>query len=264
MLGEQKCDLQDVAAIITAMTDGEQPFLRNTVEAVLCDPGIGQAILCIEQKNAWVDTALGSLITDPRLEIIRIPMMPPGAARNQALSNVRMPWIAYCDGDDVWCKGKTIIQRSYASTTGCDFVAADHYLTDEGGRVRAFALARYFPMTSSWMVRAEIMNSHPFNESLYQGEDGEWWIRTTGIVQRVRCPKMLVRYRVRSGSLSSTTPSKRRKAKIVAFASIPVLGASILFFTWCIWLSTRQKKYIWLKAWGSEHCTNSVQAMEEG
>lgn len=43
---------QDVAAIITAMTDGEEPFLFETLEATLTDPSIGQVALCIEEKNA--------------------------------------------------------------------------------------------------------------------------------------------------------------------------------------------------------------------
>jgi hypothetical protein len=32
------------------MTDGEQPFLFETVQAVLLDPYIGEVVLCIEEK----------------------------------------------------------------------------------------------------------------------------------------------------------------------------------------------------------------------
>jgi hypothetical protein len=35
-----KNNYQDVAAVITAMTDGKQPFLFETVKAVLSDPCI--------------------------------------------------------------------------------------------------------------------------------------------------------------------------------------------------------------------------------
>jgi hypothetical protein len=259
MLCEQKCDSQDVAAIITAMTDREQLFLRDTMESVLSDPGIGQIILCIEENNNWVDAAIGNLIEDPRLEIIRMPIAPPGAIRNRALNSVCTSWVTYCDGDDVWCQGKTSIQCTYANTTGSDFVGVDHYLTNEEGRIRAFALARYLPLPSAWMVRTETMRQYPFNESLYQGECAEWWVRTTGIVRKVRCPQMLLRYRVRSSSLSANTSSMRRKAKIVALANIPGLGAIILFFTWCIWLFTRQKQYIWCKGWGKQPPTAPIK-----
>ncbi|MGA7936483.1 MAG: glycosyltransferase family A protein [Kovacikia sp.] len=251
----------EVAAIVTAMTDAEQPFVRGTMEAVLSDPGIGQVVLCIEESNNWLDTVLGKLTADPRLAIIRLPLAPPGAVRNQALSYVRMPWLVYCDGDDVWCKGKTLIQYTYALTTKCDFVGVDHYLSNEAGKVRAFALARYLPLPSAWMVRTEVMKKYPFDESLYQGECAEWWIRTSGIVSKARCPQTLLRYRLRSSSLSTTTPSKQRKVKIVALADMPVLGVIIFFLTWCAWLITRQKDYIWCKGegWEQQPSPNTIK-----
>lgn len=223
--------------------------------AVLSDPGIGQIILCIEEKNIWADKTLNALMTDLRLEIVRLPLMPLGAVRNRALEYVRLPWVAYCDGDDVWCQGKTLTQLSCANVTEYDFIGADHFLTDEAGKIRAFAVARYLPMPSSWMVRAEVMQKHPFDESpfsLRQDESGEWWMRTEGVVRKVRCPKALLRYRIRSGSLSAQTSSMQRKTQIVSLANIPGLGAIILFCTWCLWLVTRQKTYTWHADWGEQ------------
>ena len=255
MLSKQKCESQDVAAIITAMTDREEPFLRDTMAAALSDPGIGQVILCIEEKNVWVDKTLGTLMTDSRLEIVRLPLMPLGAVRNQALEQVKLTWVAYCDGDDVWCRGKTLAQRSCANETKCDFIGTDHFLTNEAGKIRAVAIARYLPMPSSWMIRAEIMRHYPFDElpfSLRQDESGEWWMRTEGFVRKARCPKVLLRYRIRLGSLSAQTSSMKRKTQIVSLANIPGLGAIILFCTWCLWLTTRQKTYAWHADWGEQ------------
>lgn len=243
----------EVAAIVTAMTDSEQPFVRDTMESVLSDPGIAQVVLCVEDKNSWIHTVLGPLISDPRLEMIQIPLAPLGSVRNQALRYVKMPWVAYCDGDDVWCQGKTMIQLNHAKTIGCDFVGSDHYLTNEKGEIRAISLARYLPMPSSWMARTEIMKQYPFNESpfsLSQDESGEWWSRTTGVVIKGRCPKLLLRYRIRTSSLSTKTPSMQRKAKVVALANNPGLRPIILVATWITWLFTRQNKYIWYEGWG--------------
>jgi len=264
MLYKQENDSQDVAAIVTAMTDGEQPFLYDTMTAVLSESGIGQVILCIEEKNTWFGRVLGSLLTDSRVEVLQIPLAPLGAVRNQALKHVRLPWVAYCDGDDVWCQGKTLTQLNYAATVRCDFVGADHYLTNELGKVCAFASARYIPMPSSWMVRTEVMRQHPFDESpfsLAKEESGEWWSRTSGIVSKARCPQMLLRYRIRSNSLSMKTPSMQRKAKIVALASNPGLWAIIFFLTWCAWLVTRQKEYVWCKAWGQQPSPSTHQVL---
>ncbi len=249
---KQEQNFHDVSAIITAMTDGEQFFLYDTVKTVLSDTCIVQVVLCIESKNNWVNNVLGKLTEDKKLEIIRLPLKPPGAIRNNAINYVRMPWVAFCDGDDIWCKGKIKLQRSCANKTGCDFVGADHYLTDEAGKIRAFALARYMPMLSSWMVRTEVMKQFPFNETLYIAEDGNWWSRTAGKIVKARIPKMLLKYRVRSVSLSTTDASKKRKAKIVSMGSIPVIGSGILLLTRILWLFTRKKQYIWHKSWGKQ------------
>lgn len=243
-LNLQQNDSRDVAAAILAMTNKERPFLRETVKTVLSDAGIGQVLLCVEKNNSWLEETIGTFIEDPRLQIIRLPLMPPGAIRNRAVDRVEKPWVAFCDGDDLWCKNKTLIQTSLADRLGCDFIAADHYLTDEAGTIRAVALSRSLPMLSSWMVRTEIMRQHPFDETLYQSEDGEWWNRTARVLQKVRCSKLLLRYRVRSESLSSGTPSKQRKAKIVALAKVPVLKWIVLFLTYCAWFLTRRNKYV--------------------
>ena len=44
-----------------------------------------------------------NLPEDPRLKIIRMPLSPLGNIRNNALKYVKKPWVAYCDGDDIWC-----------------------------------------------------------------------------------------------------------------------------------------------------------------
>jgi Glycosyltransferase like family 2 len=259
-MNQKRFDPQpEVAAIVTAMTDAEQQYVRDTIESVLADPGIGQVVLCIEEKNTWLHTVLGALMSDPRLEVIQIPLAPSGAVRNQALQHVRLPWVAYCDGDDVWCQGKTLTQLNDAKTTGCDFVGADHFLTNDRGQIRACAPARYLPMPSAWMVRTHVMRQHPFDESpfsLSQEESGEWWRRTSGIVSKARCPNLLLRYRIRASSLSEKTPSMRRKTQIVNLANIPGVGAMILFATWVMWLLTRNKTYLWNEGWGDQSTNN--------
>ena len=117
-------------------------------------------------------------------------------------------------------------------------------------------------MPSSWLVRTAIMKQYPFQDSLLSGGDGEWWIRTEDVVRKSRCPKVLLKYRVRSGSLSSNTLSQKRKARIVSFASLPILKEITLLLTWCIWLATRQKEYVWLKAWGQQPSFISTHAKE--
>ena len=236
---------EDVTGIVTGMTDAEQPFLAECLNSVISDPGIAHVIVCIRDSNAWIDDVLKSVDTKSRLQILRLPQLPPGNVRNEALKHVKTEWIAYCDGDDVWCRGKTMAQRAHAKKTQCDFVGADHYLTDEKGRVRAVALAMYLPMTSSWMARAQTMRDYPFEDEKYVSgiEDHNWWFKTKGLVSKGRCPHLVLRYRVRGGSLSTPEPSKARKMRAVAMAKIPVVGLGVLVLTWCAWLVNRRKTY---------------------
>jgi glycosyltransferase involved in cell wall biosynthesis len=236
---------EDVTGIVTAMTDGERPFLADCLNSVISDPGIAQVIVCIQDSNLWMDEVLKSVRNQARLQILRLPSLPPGNVRNEALKQVKTEWIAYCDGDDVWCRGKTATQRAHAAENECDFVGGDHFLTDESGRVRAVALAMYLPMTSSWMVRAQTMRDYPFEDEKYVSgiEDHNWWFKTKGQVRKSRCPHLVLRYRVRQGSLSTPEPSKARKMKAVAIAKIPVVGLGVLLLTWCAWLVNRQKTY---------------------
>jgi len=237
-------NFNDVAAIITSMTDGEKPFLYEAVKSVLSEDNIGQLVLCIEEKNHWLANILKNLAHDPRLRVVRLPLMPVGAVRNHALSHIQLPWVAYCDGDDAWCPHKIAIQRALADKRDCDLVGGDHYLMDEQGQIRAVAIARHLPMLSSWLVRTDIMRQHPFKTDMTVGSDGRWWIETTHSVKKARCPNLLLRYRVRNNSLSEATPSKQRKTKAVALAKFPIIGPGILASTYVTWYLNRRTNYI--------------------
>lgn len=245
----------EVAAVVTAMTDGEAPFLAETLQAILQERHVGQVVVCVAVGNTWINDVVQQGGADPRIEVIAMPLMPPGAVRNEGVRHVRLPWVAFCDGDDVWCPGKVGRQLAVARRVGADIVGADHCLTDEQGRVRAVALARHLPMTSSWLVRTELMRAHPFDVTLHTAEDGEWWIRTAPFAPRARCAQVLLRYRVRAGSLSSSTPSKQRKGRIVALAGWPLVGPAVLGATWLLWWATRRERYGWCSAWGAPPAT---------
>jgi hypothetical protein len=145
-------------------------------------------------------------------------------------------------------------QAKHMSSVSGDFVGADHYLMNEDGRICAFAFARHIPMLSSWLVRSEIMRQYPFNNSMSIESDSEWWVRTWDAVPKVRYPKMLLKYRVRSDSVSSNTVSKQRKVRFVAISSLPILREIALFLTGCSWLTTRRETYVWLEEWGIQPC----------
>ncbi|HXT10457.1 MAG TPA: glycosyltransferase family A protein [Candidatus Angelobacter sp.] len=231
----------DVTAIIIALTDGERPFLAECVESTVSDPGVARTIVRVSDNLAWVDEVLAPFANDPRVHILRLPIENPGTARNDAVKLATTEWVAFLDGDDVWCRGKTAAQRDFADKNNAVFVGADHYLTDEKGRIRAVALAKYLPMTSSWLVRTDVMRQYPFRDELL--EDHHWWFDTKQTVPKHRCPELLLRYRVRGLSISTLEPSKRRKLTVVTLGKKPVIGLGVFALTWGIWLVNRSKSY---------------------
>jgi len=232
---------EDVTAVIIAMTDGEKPFLAAAVEAAVADPGVACVIVRVSDHLKWVDEVLAAVAKNPKVKIFRIPIENPGTARNRGVDEVKTEWVAFCDGDDVWCLGKTEAQRDFADQHGAVFIGADHYLTDEEGRIRAVAMAKYLPMTSSWLVRTDVMRKYPFRDELL--EDHHWWFDTKETVPKHRCPELLLRYRVRGRSISTDEPSKQRKVRVVTLARKPVIGLGVLVLTWGLWLVNRSKSY---------------------
>ena len=250
--GKQHNLRKDVAAIVTAMTNEERFFLSETFHAVLSDESVAEIILCVDEHNMWLDTTLGTQLQDPRVFILRMPFMNIGAVRNRALTHVNKSWVVFCDGDDVWCRNKTLKQRQYAAETNADFVGSGHYLTDENGNIRAVGSARFIPMPSSWLVRTTVLRSFPFDENLEQSSDGDWWIKTGNKIKKVIFPALLLRYRVRERSLSSVTSSKSKKLKIVTLAQKPFFAQVILGLSFLIWFFTRKQEYKWMTRWSKK------------
>ncbi len=240
----------NVTAVITAMTDAEQSFLSDTLEAVVRDSCLGQILICVEENNTWINPLLEQF-EDDRIEALFLPMMILSAARNHGVREAKYDWIAFCDGDDVWCKNKTRHQLKIAIKEKAHFVGADHYLISEKGITRACALSLYIPMPSSWLVLRKTMLDFPFDESIRQGQDGEWWLRTHQYIKKARCAKRLLKYRVRPSSLSSSRPSKRKKALIVRLGSVELIGKLIFGATYILWLIGRKNEYVWNnRKWG--------------
>lgn len=238
--------MNKVTAIITCMTDAERPFMAEALTSVIGQTTPCEIILVVEEGNDWIDELCAPF---PGLRILRRPIGPPGACRNSGVCVAETEFVAFLDGDDIWLPSKIEKQLNFLLQDERDFVGVDHMLMTEGGAVFAYALARNIPMTSSWMVRREIMLRHPFDESRRIGEDGAWWVATLGEVQKWRIPEPLTRYRVRGGSLSGATPSKRRKAAMAQLSALPLARPVILAATSMLHRFTARETYRPLNRW---------------
>jgi glycosyltransferase involved in cell wall biosynthesis len=238
--------MSTVTAVVTCMTDAEQPFVGAAVQSVAAQTVDCRIRLYVSQANDWIDAIISDV---PGVVVRRILMQDAGPVRNIGARESETEWVAFLDGDDIWMKNKLQRQLGVA-TQGVDLMGADHMLIDEEGQACAYAMAQFIPMTSSWLVRRETIIRMPFEGGLSQ--DGRWWRRYARQTRRVRLPEVLIGYRVRWVSASSASPSKKRKVAIVKIASMPGVRPIVLAATWIGQMATRRREYIWAPEWGVE------------
>jgi glycosyltransferase involved in cell wall biosynthesis len=235
----------DVTAIVTCMTDAERPFLMETLQSVRNQTVPCDAIVVVLESNPWIDEIAEAL---PGLRVVRRPPGLAGAARNSGVEVATTEFVAFLDGDDVWLPTKTECQVAFLKSGHRDFVAVDHLLMTEQGQVFAYALALHLPMPSTWMVRRDTIVRHPFDPDASL-EDVAWWLSTWNSVRKYRLPEALIRYRVRSLSLSTATPSKRRKLAFARLSALPGTRWLLLAATYILHRLSRRSYYVPVKSW---------------
>ena len=238
--------MSEVTAIITCMTDGERPFLMETLLSVSNQTIPCETIVVVVESNSWINEIAREF---PSVQILRRPPGLLGSVRNSGVAASITEFVAFLDGDDIWLPTKIERQLNFLRDGRHDFVGVDHMLMTERGEVFAYALARNIPMPSSWMVRRNTMLRFPFDPHLAQWEDGAWWLATRDNVDKWRIPEPLIRYRVRGQSLSTKTPSKRRKLALAKLSTVPTLRPLMLSATWLLHCITRRDVYLPLKEW---------------
>jgi hypothetical protein len=123
-------------------------------------------------------------------------------------------------------------------------------LMTEEGQVFAYALARYLPMPSAWMVRRDIIICHPFDPDVGGGlEDGAWWLSTWNSVRKYRLSEPLIRYRVRGHSSSTASPSKRRKLAFAKLSTLPMTRWLLRAVTYMLHGLSKRPYYVPVKSW---------------
>lgn len=240
---------KEVTAIITCMTDGERPFVREALLSVQQQTTPCETILVVESANPWIDAIAAEF---PDVVVLRRPLAWAGAARNSGVNAATTEFVAFLDGDDVWLPEKTSKQLAHLRASQGHFVGVDHVLMTEDGQAFAYALARHLPMPSGWMVRRDVMMRYPFDPDVGRGlEDGAWWLSTWDSIYKQRLPEPLINYRVRVQSMSSAEGSKRRKLALSKLSALPIGRPLLLAGTYVMHSLYRRGEYVPLKEWGS-------------
>lgn len=216
----------DVTAIVTCMTEGDYPFIKEAVRSVQQQSHPCRVVLAVETSNTVAEDLLAECRRE--VQIIRMPLKPVGLVRNAAAAGIETSWLAFLDGDDTWHPRKIERQLKFAAQNHLQAVGSRHLLIQEDNRPYFYAFARTMPMPSSLLVRRELFAAEPFQD-LARWEDSELWTRyrKMGVARTMK--DYLIGYRVRRNSLSTSfSPAKKRKYLLARLASVPAMRPPIL------------------------------------
>lgn len=214
-----------VATVITCMTDGERPFVAETIRSVQNQTVDSSILLCVTDSNTWIEEVLA--LIGSGVDVLRLPLAPPGDVFNTAVATLDCDLVAFLAGDDAWLPRKLERQMAVMSARKLDVVATKHMLIRDDGKAFFYAFALEYPMPSSWLGRIECWRATPFPEDRV-GEDIIVWDQLRADARIGVLDEFLLRYRVRPGSLSEGTPSMRRKRAYERRSHTPGLRHALL------------------------------------
>ena len=210
-----------LVSVVMANYNGER-FVRESIESVLSQTMQDLELVIVDDASTDSSVSIFReyMRKDPRIRLIRsYKNRRTAASRNAAIRAARGEYVAIIDNDDLWEPDK--LERQIAiARQGFPLVYSSYDFIDEQDRPvkRPFIVpekAGYDAMLTSSligcstaMLEARLAKEHPFRRDFYH-EDYVLWMELfkEGIEARGD-EKVLMHYRVRSGSRSN----KKEKA----------------------------------------------------
>lgn len=218
-----------LVTVITPARNMER-FLRSTMRSVLVQTFADFEYLVVDNgsTDSTPHIARALAARDGRVRVLHEPNPGSGAARNCGLRSARGRYVAFVDADDQWLPGKLAAQVRSIERLPDRFagVFCRSTVTDEVGTelftyappVGTYDLNAFLVWCnpagngSSFMVRRSVFDEvGGFDDGIGSALEMEWLLR---VLRDSSCPLLLgtsqelVRYRVRSGSVSSDTTAR--------------------------------------------------------
>ena len=235
----------DISIIIPCHNDGE--YLTRSTKSVLEQeenslPGFELLIIDDGSEDLNTQSILQEIsLLDDRVRVLhREKAGGVASARNFGVENAVGIWVAFLDADDEWLP--TALQDRWALVTqypDAEWVGADHVLFWDDGKVEneGFFSSRERPrqcLQGAFEEGQPVVLKHPvvaflkampawtgtvfvkksvfervggFDPRFKQAEDNHLWLRLAAYTDYIFLPKVIARYRQRSGSLTSTSDS---------------------------------------------------------
>lgn len=200
---------------VVIATRNRAEMLRDSLHSVLCQTYRNLEVIVVddgsEDGTAQVVEALG----DDRLCYVRQEHAGISAARNRGTAHAHGEWIAVHDDDDIMLPGRIEEQLAHADDS-VDFVYGTFINFDDEtaelqlhhGRNYGYGAALssgFAPGHSTWLVRAHIMRSFPYDEGIESAVDNNVVFRMlrSGVRFRHSGVHCLLR-RVHTGRITNT------------------------------------------------------------
>lgn len=210
-------DKKKVSIIMPTYNAGE--FISHTIDSVISQSYTDWELLIIDDKSIdnTVEVVSTYIDNEPRIRLFSNEVNSgAGVSRNLGLENAKDRYIAFLDSDDLWVKDKLNLQLEFmhennAPISHTSFTFIDENGDDRKGMVSVSSLVNLESNlkkteigTSTAVIDRELV-THSFRFSTIRArQDLKLWIDllSLGYISH-GLSKELVKYRVRSGSVSS-------------------------------------------------------------
>jgi len=216
---------EKVAVSIVMPAYNAELYIQSTIESVLSQTYQSWELIVVDDcsTDSTVEIVEGYVRLDSRVQLICLNRNfgAPAGPRNIGVKAAIGEWIAFLDSDDIWHPAKLasqmkVLQASgakFCSTSMQDFVGSDVPVFSNTEELDfewvSFTkqLLKYRTPTSSVVVSKNLIETHPFNESIsYKArEDLDCWLRCHEILgQSVKIITPMLGYRIIDGQISGS------------------------------------------------------------
>lgn len=210
-----KMDMKDLVSIIMPSYNTGQ-FIGETIKSVQDQTYRNWELLIVDDCSTDnTDEVVKQYLKDERIHYFKNEKNSGAAvSRNQALRKAKGRWIAFLDSDDIWHSEKLKWQIHFMRKRNCYFSYTEYEEIDERSvplgvvvkgprRVTKWAMYAYcWPGCLTVMYDRNVIGDVQIRD-IRKNNDYAIWLKVCQKADCYLCPKVMARYRKRTGSISN-------------------------------------------------------------